>query len=347
MAAGGNAAYYGNPVFYPAADPDALAVAAVTPTDARAGFSSFGTWIDLAAPGTSVLAPCPAGAPTCGFPDPRYPGYARLSGTSMAAPHVSAAAALLLAAHPGLDPASVRSLLLGAAQDLGAPGSDPEYGAGLVDPLGALARAGGPPSAPTGLSAVAAGRDTVRLSWSAPPSVALGGFRLARDGAPLATVGPEARSFTDTGRQAGSTPTYEVRAFDVTGAESPAARVQVGAEPAGGYRVVGRDGRMAAFGSAAGLGDASGLPLPLRWWPPPARPAGRDTGWPGPTGRSSPSVTLPFSAPWAGPSTRRSSAWPPPPPAGATGSSSPQLGTDTQVPHILWRVMGRRSSCLV
>lgn len=59
--------------------------------------------------------------------------YWRLAGTSMAAPHVSGAAALLLSLRPELAPADLRRLLRIASRDLGLPGHDPLYGGGRLD----------------------------------------------------------------------------------------------------------------------------------------------------------------------------------------------------------------------
>lgn len=60
----------------------------------------------------------------------------------MATPHVAAAAALLVARHPSLDPARVQELLERTADDLGPPGRDQQYGSGLVDPAEAIEAAG-------------------------------------------------------------------------------------------------------------------------------------------------------------------------------------------------------------
>jgi len=62
--------------------------------------------------------------------------FTEASGTSMACPHASGAAALLLQAQPGLSPAQVKELLMGAARDLGYPPN--VQGAGRADVYAAL-----------------------------------------------------------------------------------------------------------------------------------------------------------------------------------------------------------------
>ena len=82
-----------------------LAVAATDHSDARAGFSSYGaTSVDLGAPGVNILSTVPTAITAS--------GYAVLSGTSMATPHVSGAAALLIAQFPGITNTQLKDRLM-------------------------------------------------------------------------------------------------------------------------------------------------------------------------------------------------------------------------------------------
>jgi Subtilase family len=104
-----------------------LSVAAVPWTGPDlAGYSSHGP-TDDGRPKPDIAAP------TYVTSNPAFPGTA---GTSAAAPHVAAAAALLRQERQGaglpVDPASLRAVLTGQALDLGPPGLDMGYGAGLV-----------------------------------------------------------------------------------------------------------------------------------------------------------------------------------------------------------------------
>jgi hypothetical protein len=108
----------------PAGLPGVIAVSAMTPFDEVASFSNHGDQVSVAAPGVdvlSLLAPAPPLGPVVAGE------YVRLSGTSMAAPHVAGLAALLLAAQPDLDAEEVRWHLELSADQLGYPGYEGEH----------------------------------------------------------------------------------------------------------------------------------------------------------------------------------------------------------------------------
>lgn len=114
---------------YPGAYPLALAIGALDSTGNRAYYSQYGNWLDLMAPGSSVISTVPKGA--CELCDPT--GYKYLSGTSMATPHASGVAALYWSYNLAFTNRQVAYMLLRFADDLGTPGWDKYYGFGRVD----------------------------------------------------------------------------------------------------------------------------------------------------------------------------------------------------------------------
>lgn len=107
-------------VGYPGGFPYAIAVGAIDQSDNRAYFSNFGSELDVAAPGVSILSTIGGG------------GYGSGQGTSMAAPHVTGVAVLVRAARPDLGPEDVRQALYSTADDVDAIGYDIYTGWGVV-----------------------------------------------------------------------------------------------------------------------------------------------------------------------------------------------------------------------
>lgn len=107
-------------VGYPAAYPSVMAVAAVGSDLDRAYFSSVGEAVEIAAPGVNIASTYLKNR------------YVVLSGTSMAAPHVTGVAALLMQQNRDATIGEIRTQLDTTAQDLGEPGRDRFYGYGLL-----------------------------------------------------------------------------------------------------------------------------------------------------------------------------------------------------------------------
>ena len=138
LAATGND-YKSNAISAPACGSKVIAIGAVDDNDIVTGYSNKGTEVDLVAPGgvltNKIMSTKPGG------------GFTGKYGTSMATPHASGAAALLLEADPTLTPDEVRTILQNTAVDLGVPGFDTSYGYGRVDAYAAyIAVAGQPPT---------------------------------------------------------------------------------------------------------------------------------------------------------------------------------------------------------
>jgi subtilisin len=136
VAAAGNE---GKAVDFPATMPEVMAVGATTVVDEIAGYSCFGSAVDIAAPGGSDDMPIYSTWPTYLTSSDHDGGLERvhlragLVGTSMAAPHVAGMAGVAFSVHPYMTNRQIRSLLLGMADDHGTPGPDPFYGFGRLD----------------------------------------------------------------------------------------------------------------------------------------------------------------------------------------------------------------------
>ncbi|WP_292390592.1 S8 family serine peptidase, partial [Methanosarcina sp. UBA5] len=130
--AAGNSGPGSSTICCPGDEFNSCTVGATDSSDAIAYFSSRGpvtldgqTYVkpDVSAPGVSITSTFPGG------------GYETWDGTSMATPHVSGTAALILQNNPAMKPADVQKALESTAVDLGSAGKDNDYGSGRIDAL--------------------------------------------------------------------------------------------------------------------------------------------------------------------------------------------------------------------
>lgn len=128
VAAAGNSGV--STLYYPAAYPGVIAVAATDANDVKAGFSNYGSWVDISAPGTSLYS-TKAGSNS---------SYGTASGTSVATPLVAGLVALILSNEPGLTPAQVETRLKQTSDNINSlnPNFAGQLGAGRINAARAL-----------------------------------------------------------------------------------------------------------------------------------------------------------------------------------------------------------------
>src|SRR3989475_620031 len=229
VAAAGNSGIKG--VGAPGCISSTIAVGAVDNTDTIASFSSVGGPMadhGIVAPGVNI------------FSSWLLDGYATLSGTSMATPHVAGTIALMMQSNPSLTPAQIKNTLFSTActgiTSPSCPGGavpNSVYGHGRVDALAAhnAVIAQTVPGIPTGLKATTASSSSIGLSWTAPPNnggSAITGYKIERSvngGTTWSTIivntGSTATTYSDTGLSPSTTYTYRVSAINSVGTSSP------------------------------------------------------------------------------------------------------------------------------
>lgn len=121
---------------YPGAYPNVIAVAATDNNDAKASFSTYGKWVDVAAPGVSVYSTFPNHLFALETQNNRSEGYDILSGTSMASPIVAATAALVWSTPAGTSNTAVRAKVESTADPI--CGTGPYWAHGRVNACSAV-----------------------------------------------------------------------------------------------------------------------------------------------------------------------------------------------------------------
>jgi thermitase len=106
-----------------------ISVSATNSSDALTSWSSYGPYVDVSAPGNSIMTTTNGG------------GYAYVSGTSFSSPATCAVLALMKSANPALSNVVLEALLKSTAVDLGTPGYDQYYGYGRINAAAAVTAA--------------------------------------------------------------------------------------------------------------------------------------------------------------------------------------------------------------
>lgn len=119
-----------NQQFYPAAYNNVIAVASTTTNDAKSGFSQYGTWITVSAPGSAIRSTWATS----------NTAYSRIQGTSMASPNVAGLVGLMKSYVPTVSNTNIINCLLSSAANINA--ANPSYigqlGTGRIDAFAAL-----------------------------------------------------------------------------------------------------------------------------------------------------------------------------------------------------------------
>jgi subtilisin family serine protease len=154
---------------YPGFYASTLAVAATNHNDVKAWYSNFGPWVDVSGPGGETNNVAQQGV----LSTLANNQYGFFQGTSMACPHVSGLAGLIISKFggPGLTPAIVRARILETADDIDAlnPAFAGLLGSGRINAFSALQENDNtPPEAITDLTAESVGITEVTLQWTSP-----------------------------------------------------------------------------------------------------------------------------------------------------------------------------------
>ncbi len=163
-----------NASHYPGFYAPTLSVAATTHQDKKAWYSNFGDWVDIAAPGGETNVANQGVLSTTSNNQ-----YAFFQGTSMACPHMSGLAALIVSKFggTGFTPKMLRDRLMQTVDNIDAahPQFAGQLGAGRINAFKALQQDdNAPPEAIDDLAAINVGITTLTLTWTSPTDVGSG-----------------------------------------------------------------------------------------------------------------------------------------------------------------------------
>jgi thermitase len=204
---------------YPGYYTNVIAVGATDSNDAKASFSTYGSWVDVAAPGLNIFSTLPNHANQIGSQN-----YDYLSGTSMATPYVAGLAGLVWATSCGTSNTNVRNRIQSTADPITGTGTYWQYG--RINAYKAVAPPDTtPPARVTGLTVTMVSSSQLNLSWNANTESDLKNYKVYRStvsgGSYTLIASPTVNSCSDTGLAAATTYYYVVSAVDTSGNEGP------------------------------------------------------------------------------------------------------------------------------
>ncbi|MBU8892286.1 MAG: S8 family serine peptidase [Bacteroidales bacterium] len=212
--------------WWPGCYDNVLAVAATNCNDERSYYSNYDTWVDVAAPGGELIST--NDDPTAIHSTYPNGAYGVMQGTSMACPHVSGVAALIISRFEGsITPQQVFDRIVDNADNIDS--ENPSYigklGSGRIN---AFASLGGSvvvdteaPTTPSGLVSSNVTESSVALNWNAATdNIGVTGYDIYRNGSYLTTS--SSTSYSVTGLSASTAYSFYVKAKDGAGNESGA-----------------------------------------------------------------------------------------------------------------------------
>lgn len=202
-----------------------IAISATDSNDNKASWSSYGSFVSLAAPGAGIWTTSKGGT---------YGGW---NGTSFSSPVAAGVAALMMAANPALDGARIEQALFSTAVDLGTAGRDSYFGYGRVNAAAAVnavkvaapvADTQAPTSAITSPAASSSVSGIVTVTVAAGDNVGVDHVELKANGTVVGTDISSPFSFSwNTANAANGMATLVATAFDAAGNATASAPVSV------------------------------------------------------------------------------------------------------------------------
>ena len=184
-----------------------IVVSAINALGEKCYFSNYGKTIDVAAPGEDIYSAYPGGE------------YINMSGTSMAAPHVSAVCAMYRLKYPNLNVYEIEDLIHKNTKDLGIKGWDKNFGYGV--PHLSLAIPGNEKPVISGVSAKSNSYNSIKLTWNKLNGV--NGYEIYRSTSKNGKyslkkniTSASISSYTNTSLITGKTYYYKIRAYKIS-----------------------------------------------------------------------------------------------------------------------------------